>query len=61
LFADVELRKGDDIQRLAEFGLSLEKKAANRLLRNHAPVSMASFAGFTTSDRRAAGPLNVVC
>ena len=26
LFADVELRKGDDIQRLAEFGLSLEKK-----------------------------------
>src|ERR1017187_2031103 len=26
LFADVELRKGDDAQRLAEFGLSLEKK-----------------------------------
>jgi Fe-S-cluster containining protein len=26
LFADVELRKGDDIQRLAELGLSLEKK-----------------------------------
>ena len=27
LFADVELRKGDDIQRLAELGLSLEKKS----------------------------------
>jgi Fe-S-cluster containining protein len=26
LFADVELRKGDDIQQLAELGLSLEKK-----------------------------------
>ena len=26
LFADVELRKGDDAQRLAELGLSLEKK-----------------------------------
>jgi Fe-S-cluster containining protein len=26
LFADVELRKGDDIQRLDELGLSLEKK-----------------------------------
>jgi len=26
LFADVELRKGDDVQRLAELGLSLEKK-----------------------------------
>jgi Fe-S-cluster containining protein len=26
LFADVELRKGDDIQRLAELGLSLKKK-----------------------------------
>jgi Fe-S-cluster containining protein len=25
LFADVELRKGDDVQRLAELGLSLEK------------------------------------
>ena len=26
LFADVELRTGDDVQRLAELGLSLEKK-----------------------------------
>jgi uncharacterized protein len=26
LFADVELRKGDDVQRLAELGLSLKKK-----------------------------------
>ena len=26
LFADVELRKGDDVQRLAELGLPLEKK-----------------------------------
>ena len=26
LFADVELRKGDDARRLAELGLSLEKK-----------------------------------
>jgi Fe-S-cluster containining protein len=30
LFADVELRKGDDVQRLAELGLSLEKKGRQR-------------------------------
>jgi len=30
LFADVELRKGDDVQRLAELGLSLEKKGRHR-------------------------------
>ncbi len=30
LFADVELRKGDDAQRLAELGLSLEKKGRQR-------------------------------
>jgi uncharacterized protein len=30
LFADVELRKGDDAQRLAEHGLSLEKKGRQR-------------------------------
>jgi len=30
LFADVELRKGDDGQRLAELGLSLEKKGRHR-------------------------------
>jgi Fe-S-cluster containining protein len=31
LFADVELRKGDDVQRLAELGLSLEKKGRRRI------------------------------
>jgi len=43
LFADVELRKGDDAQRLAKLGLSLVKKrppagfrAAVRLFRWHA-------------------------
>jgi Fe-S-cluster containining protein len=30
LFADVELRKGDDAQRLAELGLLLEKKGRQR-------------------------------
>ena len=30
LFADVELRKGDDVQRLAELGLLLEKKGRQR-------------------------------
>jgi Fe-S-cluster containining protein len=30
LFADAELRKGDDAQRLAELGLSLEKKGRQR-------------------------------
>jgi Fe-S-cluster containining protein len=30
LFADVELRKGDDAQRLAELGMSLEKKGRHR-------------------------------
>jgi hypothetical protein len=30
LFADVELRKGDDAQRLAEVGLSLKKKGRQR-------------------------------
>jgi len=30
LFADVELRKGDGVQRLAELGLSLEKKGRQR-------------------------------
>ena len=30
LFADVELRKGDDAQQLAELGLSLEKKGRQR-------------------------------
>ncbi|MGA2278927.1 MAG: YkgJ family cysteine cluster protein [Verrucomicrobiota bacterium] len=30
LFADVELRKGDDVQRLAELGLSLEGKGRQR-------------------------------
>jgi len=30
LFADVKLRKGDDVQRLAELGLSLEKKNRQR-------------------------------
>ena len=30
LFADVELRKGDDAKRLAELGLSLEKKGRQR-------------------------------
>jgi Fe-S-cluster containining protein len=30
LFADVELRKGDDVQRLAELGLSLVKKGRQR-------------------------------
>jgi len=30
LFADVQLRKGDDIQRLAELGLSLVKKGRQR-------------------------------
>jgi hypothetical protein len=30
LFADVELRKGDDVQRLAELGLSLDKKGRQR-------------------------------
>jgi len=31
LFADVELRKGDDIRRLAELGLPLEKKGHQRV------------------------------
>jgi Fe-S-cluster containining protein len=31
LFADVELQKGDDIRRLAELGLSLEKKGRQRV------------------------------
>ena len=31
LFADVELRAGDDAKRLAELGLSLEKKGRGRL------------------------------
>ena len=30
LFADVELRKGDDAKRLAELGLSLEKKSRHQ-------------------------------
>jgi hypothetical protein len=30
LFADVELRKGDDVQRLAGLGLSLDKKGRQR-------------------------------
>jgi Fe-S-cluster containining protein len=30
LFADVELRKGDDVQRLAELGFLLEKKGRQR-------------------------------
>ena len=30
LFADVELRKGDDVQRLAELGLPLEKKGGQQ-------------------------------
>jgi Fe-S-cluster containining protein len=31
LFADVELRAGDDAKRLAKLGLSLEKKGANKI------------------------------
>src|ERR1035441_3049702 len=44
LFADVELRKGDDVQRLAELGLSLEKKGRQR-----ARIDIAIASSYITS------------
>ena len=62
LFADVELRKGDDAERLAELGLLLEKKGRKQGFR----AAMRLFRWQALPDLRrnvpsVAGRLNVVC
>ena len=62
LFADVELRAGDDAKQLKKLGLTLEKKGRGSWRScSRVRVSTGNCAAFITTVRSVAARLNAAC